>query len=396
VLVSSCGGSDSTQTITETRSVSAPAAPSAAGMSTAQRLGVQAETVASAASYEWKAPEGWQDLPPTSTRLANFKIGDATECYLTVLPGGGGGVEANVNRWRKQMSLADYTTEEFAALPKKPVLDKEAVYVEIDGTYVGMGGSDNKEGYGLRGLVFDDNGSAVFVKMVGPKAAVDAEREHFDAFCQSLKQGQGAATASHLPEGHPDLGNFSVEGNPALPAGHPDLSGAAAPGDMQMPAGHPSIDTAGAAPVGVSQVASLTWTAPDTWKPAPDKAMRIVSFTIGDGGKTECYVSSLSGAAGGAEANINRWRAQMSQGALDAAAIEAMPKMTVLGQQVAFVEIPGSYTGMDGAKRDNYLMYAVVAPVNDRTVFVKMTGPEAEVKGERDRFVAFCESLKLP
>ncbi|MFA6239528.1 MAG: hypothetical protein WC655_01290 [Candidatus Hydrogenedentales bacterium] len=390
----SCGNSDSTQTITETRSVSESAAPAATGMSTAQQLGVAANA-ASATPYEWVAPEGWETAPPTSTRLANFRIGTDAECYLTILPGGAGGAEANVNRWRKQMSLADYTAEEFAVLTKKSVLGTEALFVAFDGTYVGMGGSESKDGYSLLGVIFDDSGKSVFVKMVGPKAVVDAERERFDSFCQSLKRAETTDTDSRFPEGHPDLGSFAIEDKAALPAGHPDTSGAAMPGDSQLPAGHPPIDSAGT-PSGMSQPATLTWTAPDTWKPAPDRAMRIVTFLIGDGGKTECYVTSVSKAAGDAAANINLLRGQMGQQPLDAAAIEALPKVTVLGQPAPFMEISGSYSGMDGAKRDNYLMYGVVAPMNDRTVFVKLTGPEAEVKGERDRFVAFCESLKTP
>ncbi|MBX7258470.1 MAG: hypothetical protein K1Y02_19055 [Candidatus Hydrogenedentes bacterium] len=417
VMVSSCSDSGSTQDITESRTV---APPSASGMPSGQPAGMPAGMQAglgapegAATAYTWDVPEGWEKIPPTSTRIANFKIGADTECYLTVLPGMGGGPEANVNRWRKQMSQADYTAEEFAALEKKTILEKEAIIASFDGTYVGMGGSENKSDYALLGAIFDDGGNAVFIKMVGPKATVDAEREHFNAFCQSLKRSESAAAGSALPEGHPSLGMFTVDENSTMPAGHPDVSAEVPAGDSQLPAGHPEVGAmptpgdsqlpTGHPPIDASSPsgampapAVLTWTAPDTWKPAPEKAMRVVTFTIGESGQTECYITSVSKAAGGAEENINLLRRQMGQEPLDAAGVEALPKVTVLGQPSPFLEVQGAYTGMDGSKRENYLMYAVVSPADERTVFVKLTGPEAEVKAERDRFVAFCESLKIP
>lgn len=414
-LLSSCGDSNSTQTITEVRTMTGPAGGSPGSMQQPDMQAGRGAPEGARAVYAWEAPQGWETVSPTSTRIANFTIGADTECYLTVLPGGGGGPEANVNRWRKQMSLADYTAEEFAALEKKPILDKEAIFVSFDGTYVGMSGSENKSGYGLLGAIFDDDGNAVFVKMVGPKATVDAERDRFNAFCQSLKRSEGSGTAnSNLPEGHPDIGIFAIDDSQGMPAGHPDVGGLEAAGDSQLPAGHPPvgdmaspaegslpaghppIETSGMAAGAAPDPAMLTWTAPDTWKQAPDKAMRLVTFLIGDGGQTECYVTSVSRAAGGVDANINLLRKQMGQEPLDAAGIESLPKVTVLGQPSPFLEAQGAYTGMDGAKRENYLMYAVVSPAAERTVFVKLTGPEAEVKAERDRFVAFCESLKIP
>ncbi len=376
VALTGCGDSGTKQ-ITESRPVettaqgpaqNAPQAPAPSGMQ---------------AQFTWTAPPTWKEQPATTMRIANFQVAGnpEAECYLTAIPGGGGGIEANVNRWRKQMSLPGYTPEEMAKLEKKKVLGKDAVYVDLDGTYQGMSGGENKQGYKMLGVILEDAGSAVFVKMTGPAAVVNQEKANFDAFCQSLKPGTGGSKfAARLPEGHPGLEDFQmpVGSEQKLPAGHPPM------GDTQnMPQG-------GASAAG----SSLTWQAPESWKRAGDKPMRLVTYSVGASGKSECYITILSGAAGGVANNINRWREQMGiETALDAKAIEALPKITVLGKPAPLVEIEGNFTGMDGQATNGYMLYGTVCDLGGETLFVKFVGPAADLKGEHDNFVAFCQSI---
>jgi hypothetical protein len=316
--------------------------------------------------------------------LANFQVAanaDA-ECYLTVLPGGGGGLEANVNRWRTQMGLGPLSPEEIGKLEKKTVLGKEAAYAEFEGAYQGMSGTENKQGFKLLGVILDDAGSAVFAKMTGPADVVNQEKANFDAFCQSLKAGaEGTHMVANLPEGHPDLDAFKIDvpatGASSLPEGHPPINPAA--GRQQ--------------PRAASAGASLTWQGPESWKRSGERPMRLVTYTVG-GGEAECYVTLLSGVAGGVDANINRWRSQMGiTETLDSAAIAALPKITVLGEQAPLVEIEGKYTGMDGQATEGYMLYGTVCDLDGETLFVKLVGPSGEIKGEHDNFVAFCQSL---
>ncbi|MHC4923733.1 MAG: hypothetical protein ACYTG4_06600, partial [Planctomycetota bacterium] len=57
--------------------------------------------------FLWDLPEGWASIPGSSMRQGNFKVikRPEIECYLAILPGKSGGVEANVNRWRGQIGL---------------------------------------------------------------------------------------------------------------------------------------------------------------------------------------------------------------------------------------------------------------------------------------------------
>lgn len=383
-----CGGSG-TQEITETRTVerSPSATPSVSGVP-ATIVGT-----APAVPYTWNAPESWQVLPSTSNRMANFKVdpeADA-ECFLTVLSGTGGGVEANVNRWRAQLSLDPISPAELAEYPTLPALGQDALLVEFEGAYKGMSGEEGKEGYKLLGLILEDRGNAVFVKMTGPAAIVDREKENFVAFSQSLNAAQ-EQSATQMPDGHPPIPGQSPS---QLPEGHPEIPGQA---EAQLPEGHPEIGNVDAMALtpGMRDDTSLvqSWTAPETWTQAPEKPMRIVTFTMGESGKSECYVTSLSGPAGGVEANINRWQQQMGQPPLDGPALAELPTVTILGKPSPMIEITGDFTDMDGQGGEAFALLGAICPLDAETLFVKMTGPASEVQANKDEFIAFCESLQ--
>ena len=89
------------------RIVSAASRPVRTGLSTAQRFGAPAPE-AQGSPLSWTLPPGWQELQASGMRLANLRPAghpDA-ECTLVILGGDGGGLEANVNRWRReQMGL---------------------------------------------------------------------------------------------------------------------------------------------------------------------------------------------------------------------------------------------------------------------------------------------------
>jgi hypothetical protein len=305
----------------------------------------------SQAQYHWQLPAGWEALPPTPMRAASFTVASAPEidCSLTVLPAGGGGLESNLNRWRRQMSLADLAPQELRALPSLPVLGQAAVLLECDGVYRGMGNEVARPDSRLLGIALQHEGKAVFVKMVGPVAAVQRERANFEALCRSL---------------------------------HPAADGAHAGVDHDDPA------------VASPDAAALSWDAPAGWSRVGSSPMRLVTFALGRNGDTECYVAVLSGSAGGLAANVNRWRQQMAQPELSAPEIAALEVIPMLGTQGRLVRIRGDFTGMDGAAKSGAMMLGAICELQDQAVFVKMVGPAADVAAEEGRFAAFCRSLR--
>jgi hypothetical protein len=349
LLAAACGRNQGPRDIPETRRVQTGTAGVARAVDSAQRFGYEARDAANtpaSGGLAWDLPAGWSELPPTPLRIANFAVAPEVECYLTVLPGGGGGLAANLNRWRRQMSLPPHTDAEIAALSKRTVLGAEARYVEYEGTYSGMDGVAPRPHSLLVGVAFEHDGQGMFIKMVGPAGTVRGQIAAFEALCASLRARAGSEAA------------------PPVVAGG-------------------EIDAGGGSDFG--------WATPPGWTRGPASPMRIVTFKIGRA--TECYVTVLDGAGGGLGANINRWRDQMGQPPLDAGAVAALPAIPMLGGTGRWVQIRGDFTGMDGATRDRFMLLGAVCERGGRTVFVKMTGPETEVRQETSRFEAFCRSL---
>lgn len=137
----------------------------------------------------WTTPEGWARAERSQMRPVNLTFGPNAEgeCYLSILPGGAGGVLANVNRWRKQMGQPDIGEAELEKLPKKVLMGIQGVFVEVDGAYTNVGATEAKPDHCLIGIVASLGDAGLFVKMVGPKALVEANTAAFEAFVASLK-----------------------------------------------------------------------------------------------------------------------------------------------------------------------------------------------------------------
>jgi hypothetical protein len=152
--------------------------------------------------------------------------------------------------------------------------------------------------------------------------------------------------------------------------------------DAPAPFVHPPM-TGAAADAGAAAAPEFSWKAPDGWTEGPAKQLRVVTFRPDTDPRVECYVTVLAGAAGGLEANVNRWRQQLRLAPLPADAIAKLEVMSVLGRDARVVEIDGGAVGIFG----------LVCELGERTLFVKMTGPPESLRGERERFLSFCRSL---
>lgn len=394
VAVGSCGKLGDEVEITGSLKRSESEAPVKVGATSDERFRVASPEPSSAgaaqAPFHWSAPEGWQEQAPTQYRLANFRVGpnQEGECYLTVLGGGGGGAFANVNRWRGQMGLSAYTQEEFDDLEKVTVLGQQAIHVDFEGSFSGMGGGQAAEGFRLLGTLLEYEGQGVFLKMVGPKEALEKERENFHAFASSL----------HAPAGHDHGAAQSAQSNDSTDE-HAEEQTSDPTGAGSLPPGHPPTEAASADVVASVDVAAVVpktsgqgyrWEAPEGWNQGPERSMRLVTYTVGG---AECYVTLLGGQAGGMAMNINRWVGQIGKPALSEAEIESLPKIEVLGESVPLLDLTGAYGGMDGQATGGQGLLGVARIEDEGSLFVKMTGPESEVLAQKDNFIAFCQSI---
>jgi hypothetical protein len=352
-------------TITEVREVSPPRPPVDPDLPTADRLGIRftsgesetapppvAPPAAQTPEYRYETPAGWEPRPPTMFRQANFVLADdpATEVYLSVLPGGAGGIADNLNRWRRQMGLPPYAEEEIAALPRVEVAGHEGLLVAFEGTFTGMRGEMERPGYALRGAVADAGDHSLFVKMVGPAGSVEEQSDAVQSFAASLERVEA-----------------------------------------EEPSAEPARAMGGDTPDGAQ---GFTWDVPEGWQRAEDRPMRVATFTCGPGNAVECYVSTLGAGAGGTLANVNRWLNQMGEEPVTESQLAALPEVSLLGEDVPLVAAQGDYTDVTGATAENYGLLGAMRELPQATVFVKMVGPRDAVAAERERFVAFCESIK--
>jgi hypothetical protein len=135
----------------------------------------------------------------------------------------------------------------------------------------------------------------------------------------------------------------------------------------------------------------LAWDVPKGWREAPAGAMRLATFKLGEGGRTDC---SISEAMGDLLGNLNRWRIQMGLEPVAEAAAAALPELEVLGAKARLVELTGTYKGMGGAAIEGAKMLGVILPRPGSSLFVKMVGPGADVDAAREGFLALCKSLR--
>lgn len=346
-----CDAGPTVREIRTTRVVEAPPAASPVA-SRGAALGAQAAT-GTRGRLLWDTPSGWTELPATSMRVANLLAGGdpRAECTLTELPGEAGGLAANVNRWRGQMGSGPLDAAAVAALPRVPFLGGQAALLDVTGTWSGMSGDAQGDGYRLLGLLLVASDTSRFLKLVGPADVVTAERDAFDALARSFG----------IDDGH----------------GHAGAAHAAAPVSTPAPSG------------------DLTWLAPAGWQQLPDRPMRVVTLRPGGDSQTECYVTILPGDAGGELANINRWRSQMGASGISFGELAQLEHIAMLEGDGVVVEVDGAYQGMAGEDIPDASLLGAICNLGDRVVFVKMIGPRARIAAERRAFAAFCRSLEM-
>jgi hypothetical protein len=144
-----------------------------------------APTADAASKPTWTVPADWKEGQLAQFLVAKFVIGsgDATAAVnISQLSGDGGGLAANVNRWRAQLGQTPQTEDAIAKLPMIDASGVKATVVEIAGTDARSGKPAN-----LVGVVLPLNGQTWFYKLMGDGQIVAAQKDVFIQFVQSAK-----------------------------------------------------------------------------------------------------------------------------------------------------------------------------------------------------------------
>lgn len=154
--------------------------------------------VIDAGGLTFEAPAAWKATKPANTmRRAQMSIepvkGDEEPAQLVLFafPGGAGGVDENIKRWRSGFKPEN---GELPKVDKKVVKGKnvEVTRVEIAGHYIaplapGSPQVNDKPNFRLLGGIVQTGGTGYFLRVVGPDKTVSAASKGFDELLASMK-----------------------------------------------------------------------------------------------------------------------------------------------------------------------------------------------------------------
>ncbi len=137
-----------------------------------------------APALTYQTPEGWKKMADDAFSLAKFQVGEGDRpatVSVTPLPGGAGGLEQNINRWRGQIGLQPISGEEIRKLVQTlKVAGQDCSYVDLVGP-------------NLRTLavIVPQGETTWFIKMTGPTELVGKQKANFETFAKSIRFGDG-------------------------------------------------------------------------------------------------------------------------------------------------------------------------------------------------------------
>ena len=161
-----------------------------------------------------------------------------------------------------------------------------------------------------------------------------------------------------------------------------------------------------AALLSLASLATLTYSAPASWKPvATSSSMRVAQFAIpraaGDAADGELVLYYFGGSGGSVEANIERWLGQMQQpDGKPSSAVAKRESRTVNTLKVTLVDVSGTYVAemTPGAKErhnsPNFRLRAAVIETPNGPYFIKLTGPAQTIASAEKTFEQFLGTLK--
>lgn len=142
----------------------------------------------------------------------------------------------------------------------------------------------------------------------------------------------------------------------------------------------------------------IEWTVPDIWDDQPSQGFRLATFVEeANPDAIDVSIVKLSGAAGGVQANIQRWMQQINIDSID-----QLTMTTFLENPQTFItktEDAGHYFDFQELQGDKdpkkQSILAAIIKKESETIFVKMTGTIENINRNRDAFRALNESLQL-
>ncbi len=161
----------------------APFAPFAGGKKAPSRPKPTEQPKQNAGRPKWTVPEGWKETEGNQFSLAAFAVQADGKSVKTTVSTAGGDLLQNVNRWRGQLQLPEWSQEEFVKAIKTLKVDGvESPLVELVGT-----DARTSQPSCTLGVIVPQGGQAWFFKLTGDVGLAQREKANFEMFVQSVK-----------------------------------------------------------------------------------------------------------------------------------------------------------------------------------------------------------------
>ena len=292
------------------------------------------------------APENWVPAEIAGgPRVASFQVAAAedgagpADMAVTVFPGDVGGLLANVNRWRGEVSQDNITQAELETATERIVVGGHTIHL-VDGA--------NEERRTL-GAILPVTAETWFFKLSGPAAVVAANRDAFRAYVEAVE----------------------FASKPVPPP---------SPESLEEPLDQPKF----------------RYQVPDSWVEGEPTSMRVASFTVtgGEGREADIAVIPLGGSGGAQLAILNQWRATLR---LESATEEQVPEMVekieVGGREFQLVNFESDEPMLDGDQKARILV--AYGAAGEHTWFFKIAGETSLVAEQEPVLLEFLESLEF-
>ena len=134
-------------------------------------------------------PAGWLALPASQFRLLNYRFGESGmgEVWVSLAQGS---VLDNVNRWLKQFGAEPVDAAALEKFPAVTLAGSSGKWVTAAGDYAGPMNAPVKPGFAVAGVIASVGGQILTVKMVGPKAEVEAAKPTLEAYVKTVRMAE--------------------------------------------------------------------------------------------------------------------------------------------------------------------------------------------------------------
>ena len=171
-------------TVTDERPLTMRDEPVKLDATSSERFGTPADSVDNP-FLAGEVPEGWLEMPSNQFRLLNYRFGSGGEVAVGL---SSGGLTDNVNRWLGQFDMDPLTDGQVVQLEKGSVVGIEGVFVAAEGDYMPGMGQAAKPKQALYGIIAQEGGKVITVKMTGPAEEVAAQKDALKVFVAGLRR----------------------------------------------------------------------------------------------------------------------------------------------------------------------------------------------------------------